>query len=266
MTVSRLVSVVAVAAVPILSIDPASAQDHTMRRLPAALAVMQFTGVGQLEGAAAGDRFQGRFAILSLDGAEESIFGPDVSLFHAPCVEQHGSGIQCAHLVGVLSGSLLESFITAIPGASSDPAAPEFLGHLAVRSAASERFRVYYHAKPNGSASFEDLDSLQTGELVAVYKVREYVTVDPITQTFMSRGIIEIVESAPFTLNGITTDMGRIAPRLTFITHGRAPEPRTTPLLIPLDDPAFRDRGPGAFIARYAVSGLGIAVANGGGR
>lgn len=233
--------------------ESAAAEDQSRVRPAPALATMQVAGVGQLEGTNVGDRFQGRFVVFSVDGADESIFGKDASLFDANCVAAHGPGVQCANLIGILNGSLLEAFATSAPG---------FDGHLAVRTSAEEQFRIVFHAAPDGTANFDDLAALEAGQVVAVYKVREYITLDLKTQVFLSRSAFEIQESTRFTFNGVTTDFKRIAPRLTMVANGRMPEPRApaSPLPIPIDEPAFGGKGPGFFVARYPVSGFFMAV------
>lgn len=234
-----------------LSIPLAGQRADESRKPDTGQMVLQFAGVGQLEGLTPGDRFEGRFVIWSVDGSRASTFGADASLFDAGCVPKFGSGVQCAHLVAVLSGVIGEVFATG---------APNFAGHLAVRSAASERVRVYFHAAPNGQLDLDNVASLVGGQLVAVYQLREYVTLDPIVGMFMSRSAMEVVESVPFTIHGVTTDLGKLAPRMTAVAHGRAPQPRTEPQAIDTSKTPFDQKGPGSFILRYAVSGFTLAA------
>ena len=72
----------------------AVAQASSPNPPPAALATMQMSGRGFVEGLQDGDRTQVRAFIWSLEGAAQSILGPDVSLFEPGCVAQFGRGVQ----------------------------------------------------------------------------------------------------------------------------------------------------------------------------
>lgn len=227
---------------------------------PAALGTILISGRGRAEGFGPNSRFQGRFVIWSVEGAEESVFGKDVSLFSPPCVAQFGRGVQCAHLIAVLNGVFLEAFDTSSPPPTGD----NFTGHMAGRTSATERLRVFFDPAPNGSRNFENLATFEVGQPVAVYKVREFVTADIPAGFFISRNDLEILESRPFTFNGVTVDFKNIAPRLTGIWHGRPPVPDPDPDPIPdeppFKDPAFVFTGPGVFALRFPVSGFLLAV------
>src|SRR5437867_11549483 len=63
---------------------------------PAALATIQMSGRGFEEGLQDGDRTQVRAFIWSLEGAAQSILGPDVSLFDPGAVDRSGGGVRVA--------------------------------------------------------------------------------------------------------------------------------------------------------------------------
>jgi hypothetical protein len=218
---------------------------------PGAMLTMQIAGRGRIEGPDAGSRFQGRFVIWSLEGREESVLGPDVSLFDGSCAAQFGRGAQCAHLVAVLNGFVLETF---------DTSSLDFLGHTALRTSATERLRIFFDPAPNGTRDFENLASFEVGEVVATYKVREFITVDVPLRLGISRNALELLESKPFTLGGVTVDLKNVAPRLTGVLHTRFPEPDPIPDPVPVDEPPFGFKGPGIFYLRFAVSGFLVAV------
>src|SRR5207244_8137495 len=81
--------------------EAAVAQASSPNPPPAALATIQMSGRGFEEGLQDGDRFQVRLFIWSLEGAAQSILGPDVSLFEPGCVARFGRGVQCAQLLVV---------------------------------------------------------------------------------------------------------------------------------------------------------------------
>src|SRR5437016_7696681 len=112
----------------------AVAQPSSPNPPPAALATIQMSGRGFEEGLEDGDRFQLRAFIWSLEGATQSVLGPDVSLFEPNCVAQFGRGVQCAQLLVVGNGYFLETF---------DTSSPDLVGHDALRFA-GETWRVYF--------------------------------------------------------------------------------------------------------------------------
>src|SRR5881628_342673 len=112
---------------------PAVAQASSLSPPPAALATMQVSGRGFEEGFQDGDRIQLRAFIWSLEGAAQSILGPDVSLFDPGCVARFGRGVQCAQLLVVGNAYILETF---------DTSSPDLVGHNAFRLA-GEVWRVY---------------------------------------------------------------------------------------------------------------------------
>src|SRR5438874_5438913 len=116
---------------------------------PAALATIQMSGRAFEERLQEGDRFQVRGFIWSLEGAAQSILGPDVSLFEPDCVARFGRGGQCAQLVVVGNAYVLETF---------DTSSPDLVGHTAFRLA-GEMWRVYFDPAPDGTRSFEHLAS-----------------------------------------------------------------------------------------------------------
>ena len=104
----------------------AVAQASSPNPPPAALATIQMSGRGFEEGLQDGDRFQVRLFIWSLEGAAQSILGPDVSLFEPGCVARFGRGVQCAQLLVVGNAYILETF---------DTSSPDLVGHNAFRLA-----------------------------------------------------------------------------------------------------------------------------------
>jgi hypothetical protein len=94
-------AVIALALVLMTHVFPGSAvaQGSSLLPPPAALATMQVSGRAFEEGLQEGDRFQVRGFIWSLEGAAQSVLGPDVSLFEPGCVAQFGRGVQCAQLL-----------------------------------------------------------------------------------------------------------------------------------------------------------------------
>lgn len=235
----------------------ASAPGAAMAPGPAGLLALQWGGQGRVEAPAGlrpdgsfdvdGARFQGRFVIFSLEGADGSIFGDDVSLFDADCVTQFGRGPQCAHFVAVVNGFVLEGFDTSSAG---------LVGQLQARTTVKERYRVFFDPKPDCTRDFDDPASFQTGEMIARYKLREFGSFDFKAGVFNSRGNYELIDSQPFTFNGVTLDFKDIAPRLTQIAHGRNPEPDPQPEPIPTDEEPFGVKGPGVFHLRFPISGL----------
>src|SRR5206468_340884 len=113
-------------------------------------------------------------------------------------------GVQCAHLVVVGNAYVLETF---------DTSSPDLVGHDAFRLA-GEVWRIYFDPAPNGTRSFEDLASFEKGDPVAVYKVREFATADPVADLVLARNDQELINSTPFTLKGVTVDFKNVAPRL----------------------------------------------------
>ena len=217
---------------------------------PAALATMQISGRGFEEGVQDGDRIQLRAFIWSLEGAEQSILGPDVSLFEPGCVAQFGRGVQCARLLVVGNAYFLETF---------DTSSPDLVGHNAFRFA-GEVWRFYLDPAPDGTRSFENLASFEKGAPVAVYKVREFATADPVADFVLARNDLELIASTPFTLEGVTVDFKNVAPRLMGLGHARIPQPDPNPQPIPTDEPPFQSKGPGFFLLHSAVSGTFAAV------
>ncbi len=216
---------------------------------PAALHVFQASGRAFVEGLEEGDRFQGRLFIWSLEGADESVFGPDVSLFDPACVARFGRGVQCAHLLVVINGVVLEAFDTSSLG---------FVGHNVLRTA--DVVRIFFDPAPGGARGFDRRASFKIGEPIAVYKVREFPTVDPLLLSGFSRNDWELIASKPFSLNGVTVDFRDLAPRVAGLFHFRLPLPSGLPEPVPQDEPEFRAKGPGFFILRAPVSGTGQAV------
>jgi hypothetical protein len=229
-----------------------------VQRAPAGFLAMQVGGRGRIEapnglyqhdGSVNLDtnRFQGRFAIYSIEGDGESTFGDDVSLFDKDCVAKFGRGPQCAHFVGVLNGYILEGFDTSDPG---------FVGQYQGRTSAKERFRIFFDPHPDGTRNFENLASFERGEVIARYKVREFASVDFRAGIFNSRGNYFLIESKPVTFNGRTVDFADVAPRITQIWHARNPEPDPDPDPIPTDQEPYGFKGEGKFDLRFPISGM----------
>src|SRR5437773_7606484 len=217
---------------------------------PAALATIQISGRGFEEGFQDGDRFQVRLFIWSLEGAAQSILGPDVSLFEPGCVAHFGRGVQCAQLLVVGNAYILEPF---------DTSSPDLVGHNAFRLA-GEAWRIYFDPAPDATRRFEDLASFEKGDPVAVYKVREFATADPVADVVWARNDQELLKSTPFTLRGVTIDFKNVGPRLTGLGHARVPQPDPDPQPIPTNEPPFESKGPGFFLLHTAISGTFSAV------
>src|SRR5437899_2334797 len=193
----------------------AVAQASTPNPPPAALATIQMSGRGFEEGLQDRDRFQVRLFIWSLEGAAQSILGPDVSLFEPGCVAQFGRGVQCAQLLVVGNAYILETF---------DTSSPDLVVHNAFRLA-GEVWRVYFDPAPDGTRGFEDLASFEKGDPVAVYTVREFATADPVADVVWARNDQELLKSTPFTIRDVTIDFKNVAPRLMGLGHSRVPSP-----------------------------------------
>lgn len=215
---------------------------------------MQVVGIGRMEshppGVVDGTRFEGRFVIYALNGAEGPLFGTDVPLFDADAVAAHGRGPQSAHLVSLRSGSVLEGFVTA----SGDMA-----GHTVGRTAAGTVLRVYFDARPDGTRSFDDRASFQRGELVATYAAEEFFQIDARAEVFDTRVNYSILDSKPFTYAGVTVDLGEVAPRLVELSHGHLPETNPNPEIIPNEEP-FLTKGPGVFASHFPIGGAILSV------
>src|SRR5438034_11822924 len=112
-----------------------------------------------------------RAFIWSLEGAAQSILGPDVSLFEPGCVAQFGRGVQCAQLLVVGNAYILETF---------DTSSPDLVGHNAFRLA-GEVWRVYFDPAPDGTRIFEELASFEKGDSVVVYKLRVLTSSDRVS-------------------------------------------------------------------------------------
>src|SRR5437773_3108983 len=217
---------------------------------PAALANNPMSGRGLEEGLQGRRRFQVRGFIWSLEGAAQSILGPDGSLFEPGCVARFGRGVQCAQLLVVGNAYVLETF---------DTSSPDLVGHTAFRLA-GETWRVYFDPAPDGTRTFEDLVSFEKGDPVAVYKVREFATADPVADVVWARNDQELLKSTPFTLQGVTVDFKNVAPRLTGLGHARVPQPDPNPQPIPTNEPPFEPKGPGFFLLHTPISGTFSAV------
>jgi hypothetical protein len=204
------------------------------------------------EGLQEGDRFQVRLFIWSLEGATQSVLGPDVSLFDPTCVATFGKGVQCAQLLVVVNGYFLETF---------DTSSADLAGHDAFRFA-GETWRVYFDPAPDGTRTFENLAAFEKGAPVAVYDVREFATADPVADVVLARNDLVLTKSSPFTLRGTTIDLKNVAPRLAGLGHARTPQPDPNPQLIPTNEPPFQSQGPGLFLLHTPVSGTFSAVAD----
>jgi hypothetical protein len=220
---------------------------------PTTRLAMQIAGRGRLEGHPPGEvdgaRFEGRFVIYALAGADGQVLGEDVSLFSADAVAAHGRGPQSAHLVAVRSGFVLEGFVTGDD--TTD-------GHTIGRTSATTRLRIYYDANPDGTRSFTDRASFMRGALVATYKAEEYFQIDPRAEVFDTRVDYRLLESKPFEHGGTTVDFGDLAPHMVELSHGHLPEPDPTPEQIPAEEP-FLAGGPGVFADHFPVGGAIIA-------
>ena len=216
---------------------------------PVGLPVMQISGQGFGEGLQAGDRVQARLFIWSLEGADQSILGPDVPLFEPGCVAKFGEGVQCAYFPVLANAVFAEYF---------DTAAPDVPGDTAIRFASNETWRIFFDPKPDGTRTYENLASFEKGNPIANYSAREWITADPQSNFIMPRNILKLVSSSPVVLNGVTIDFAKIAPRVMGIGHAHSLTPLATPEPIP-NEPPFGSR-PGLFITHDALSGTFQAV------
>jgi hypothetical protein len=216
---------------------------------------MQIGGRGFLEAHPPNDvtgaRFEGRFVIYSMMSHGSPVFGDDVSLFERDGAAQHGLGPGSAHFVAMRSGFGLESFHTGDD---------EFVGHLYARTSARTRLRIYFDAAPDGSRSFEDRDSFTRGRLIATYRAEEFFQLDSRAGVFDTRVSYTLIESSPFTFMDTTLDLAEVAPSMTDLSSGHAPEDAPRPIPIPHEEEPFTDRGPGVFAQRFPVGGAWLTV------
>lgn len=214
---------------------------------------MQIAGRGRLEdhppGVVDGARFEGRFVIYSLNGADGPVFGADVSLFDGEMVKTRGRGPQSAHFVAVRSGYVLEGFVTGDDSIE---------GHTIGRTAACTTLRVYFDAAPSGERSFRDRASWFSGHLVATYAAEEYFQIDARAEIFDTRVNYSLLSSEPFQFNGVTVDLAELAPSMVELSHGHLPEPDPQPEPVPDEEP-FGGFGPGTFANHFPVGGAIIA-------
>ena len=227
------------------------AQDFGSQSAPVGLAVMQMSGRAFQEGLQAGDRDQARLFIWSLEGPDQSILGPDAPLFEPGCVAKFSEGVQCAYFPVVVNAIFAETF---------DTSTPDLVGHNAIRLASGETWRIFFDPAPDGTRSYENLASFEKGKPVAVYAAREFITSDVETNFVLARNNLTLISSTPFTLNGITIDFKKIAPRLMGVGHARLPEPDPSPQPIPTNEPPFGSKGPGFFVLHEPISGTFQAV------
>jgi hypothetical protein len=217
---------------------------------PAGLATLQISGFGFQEGLQAGDRIQVRGFIWSIEGADQSVLGANVSLFEPGCVAKFGTGVQCAQLLAVGNAYFGETFNTATA---------DMVGHAGFRFA-GEQWRIFFDPAPDGSRGFENLASFEKGDPVAVYDVREFATADPVADFVLARNDLVLVSSTPITLAGVTFDFKDVAPRLMGIGHARVSQPDPNPQPIPTNEPPYQSKGPGFFILHTPISGSFTAV------
>jgi hypothetical protein len=218
--------------------------------------VIQHAGQGRLEAHPPGDldgaRFEGRFVFWGVSGPHGAVFGEDVSLFDGRQVAKTGRDVRAAYLVAIRSGYALEGF------SSSDPDGG-YVGHTFGRASAKTRLQVFFDAAPDGSRSFSDRESFTRGELVATYRAEEYFQMDTRAAIFDTRVLYSLLDSRPFTLHGVTVDLGALAPHMVENSHGHNPEPGVAEP-IPHQEPPFAHRGPGTFAERFAVGGMIVAA------
>jgi hypothetical protein len=217
---------------------------------PIGLPVMQLSGQGFGEGLQAGSRAQARLFIWSLEGADQSILGPDVPLFEPGCVAKFGEGVQCAYFPVLANAVFGEYFNTA---------APDEPGDTAIRFAAGETWRVFFDPNPDGSRTYENLASFEKGNPIANYSAREWITADVQSNFVMPRNILRLVSSTPVTLNGVTIDFAKIAPRVMGLGHAHSLTPLAPPQPIPTNEPPFGSK-PGFFTLHEALSGTFQAI------
>lgn len=211
---------------------------------------MQFAGQGRMEdhppGLLDNARFEGRFVVWGMDGHAGPVFGDDVSLFDAQITTDAGRGPAGAHFTALRSGWALEGFTT------NDG---DYVGHTYGRSAADTRLRIYFDEHPDGGRTFSDRASFMRGRLVGTYSAHEYFQMDGRAGVFDTRVVYRLLESEPFTFNGVTIDLADHAPEMLELSHGHNPEALPTPEPIPHEEPQFGNKGPGQFVERFAVGG-----------
>lgn len=213
---------------------------------------MQIAGRGRLEGHPPGEvdgaRFEGRFVIWALTGEKGPVFGEDVSLFDAAAVAEHGRGPQSAHLVAMRSGTVLEGFVTGDDTID---------GHTIGRTMGCTRLRIFYDAAPDGTRTFTDRASFMKGELVATYQAEEYFQINPRAGVFDTRVNYTLLDSQPFTHEGVTVDFAELAATMSELSHGHNPEPDPNPEPVPEGDEFVG--GPGVFADHFPVGGTVLA-------
>lgn len=233
----------------------ATPSDPVVRTAPAGQMVMQLAGRGHMEahppGDVAGTRYEGRFVIFSMDDGAGQVFGDDTSLFDESCVKHYGRGPQCAHFVAVRSGYILQGFETGDA---------TFTGNTVGRTASSSRVRIYYDAHPDGTRSYDNGASFETGTEIATYRADETFSIDPRGGVFDTRVDLRLLNSQTFTYEGHRVNLAQIATHMTEFDHGHNPEPDPNPEPIPYQEPWFTNRGPGVFANRFPVGGDIIAV------
>jgi len=197
-----------------------------------------------------GTRFEGRFVIYAMNAPSGPVFGADVSLFDEELVASVGRGPQSAHLVCVRSGFVLQGFVTS---------SGDMEGHTVGRTSVETRWKVYFDPSPDGSRRFDDRESFTRGQLVATYAAEEFFQIDGRAEVFDTRVNYSILESVPFEFRDHRVDLGKLAPRLTALSHGHLPETNPNPEIIPQEDP-FLAKGPGVFASHFAVGGTILAV------
>jgi hypothetical protein len=218
---------------------------------PIGLPVMQISGQGFTEGNQAGDRAQARLFIWSLEGATQSILGPDVPLFEPGCVAKFGEGVQCAYFPVVANAVFAEYF---------DTSTADLPGDTAIRFASNETWRIFFDPTPDGTRTYDDLASFEKGKPIAFYSAREWITADAQSNFVMPRNILNLVSSTPVVLNGVTIDFAKVAPRVMGMGHAHSLTPLTPPEPIPTNEPPFGSKGPGFFVLHDALSGTFQAV------
>ena len=214
---------------------------------------MQFAGQGRLEVLPEGQdgaRFEGRFVIWGMNGADGPLFGEDVSLFDADQVAAVGRGPQSAHLVAMRSGFALESFSTGDE---------TFAAHTFGRASSKTQLRIFFDEAPDGTRRFEDRASWLKGEQVAVFKAEEFFQADAEAGIFKTRVYYALLDSAPFTFKGITVDFADIANQMSETSLGRSPVEGPEEEIPHTEEP-FANRGPGTFAERFAVGGTVVAA------
>src|SRR5947207_14858007 len=104
------------------------------------------------------------------------------------------------------------------------------------------------------------MESFKKGYPVAVFKMREFATANPVADVVWARNDQELLRSTPFTLRGVTVDFKNVAPRMMGLGHARVPQSDPNAQPIPTNEPPFEFKGPGFLLLHTPISGTSWTV------